>query len=430
MRSQAGQTSTMSLVPTDAVGNRGEALVRAVRHDVTGPVIAAVAIEGGAASTNKGQVSVTISVPAGDAVDMRLAPTTTFSGGFVAFRDTEFFTFAGADGSRQVCVEVRDAAQNSSVACDSIALDRTPPTGTVTVPAALTSQATTTATLTYPADTAQVAASTSALTCEPTTTNYEDATGSPQNLSVALDGADGTRTVFACFRDGAGNIASATTTVTVDRTPPAVSLSLDNGAAFTTTEAPTARLTASADAVEQSISVDAALNCATASYVAFSATQTVTLPSTQGNHVVRACVRDAAGNVSAEAAVASIVLDSVAPSATLSINGGAAFTRSSTVSLSVSASADVTAVAVDNVGTLNCQTATYTSFSPTLAHQLTSGDGLKTVAVCVKDGAGLVITSAFDTITVDATPPTGTLVVPRRRRSPPSARPCRARAPT
>jgi hypothetical protein len=408
----ANVSSTLTLVPIDAVGNRGGAFVRAVRHDVTPPVIASVAIAGGAARTNALQVTVQTSVPAGDAVEMRLAPTTAFSGPFSVFRADEFFTFAGADGVRQVCVEVRDAAGNAAHACDTIELDRTPPTGTVSVASAVVASATTAATLTYPADTVQVVASTAALSCDPATTPYVAATGSPQNVTVALDGADGTRTIFACFRDEAGNVSQATTTVTVDRTAPVVSLVLNDGAAFTTTPTPKARVTASADANGLAIAIDTAIDCATTSYGPFTTSPTIALPSSQGLHTVRACVRDAAGNVSADPAVATITLDTIQPSTSVLINGGDAFARSTAVTVTLAASPDTTAMAIANAPSLDCATATYTVFQPTVAHQLTSGDGVKTVSVCVRDAAGQVAAaSASDTIVVDTTAPTGVLTV-------------------
>jgi hypothetical protein len=408
----ANVSSTVSLVPIDAVGNRGDAFVRAVRHDVTPPVIASVSIANGAARTNALQVTVQTTVPAGDAVEMRLAPTAVFSGPFSVFRADEFFTFAGADGARQVCVEVRDAAGNAANACDTIQLDRTPPTGAVAVGAAIVASASTTATLTYPADTTQVVASTAALSCDPATTPYVTATGSPQNVTVTLDGADGTRTIFACFRDEAGNVAQATTTVTVDRAAPTVSLTLNDGAAFATTTTPTARVTASADANGLAIAVDTALTCATASYSTFTTSPVVTLPSTQGLHTVRACVRDAAGNVSADPAVATITLDTVRPSTSVLVNGGAAFANSTAATVTLTSSADTVAMAIANAASLDCATATYTTFQPTVAHQLTSGDGSKVVSVCVRDAAGQVAAaSASDTVVVDTTAPTGVLTV-------------------
>lgn len=406
----ANTTSTLSLVPIDAVGNRGAALVRAVRHDVTGPVIASVTIEGGAARTNKRQVTVQIAVPAGDATALRLSATPSFSGPTTAFRTEEFFSFASGDGDRQVCVEVQDAAGNASNACDTIFLDSTPPAGTLSAPA-LTSAATVNGTLTYPADTVQVALSTAALTCDPATTPYITASGSPQTVNVALAGGDGERTLFACFRDGAGNISQQSTGITVDRTAPVATLTLNGGASLTTNTTPTALVTVSETVPALAFTVDQALSCASASFGAFTSSPTVTLPSTQGPHIVRVCVRDAALNVSAQPAVATITLDDIPPSGTVAINGGATVTGASTVTVSVAASSDTTQFAVANAATLNCATASYVSFTPTSAHQLTPGDGVKQVSVCLKDAAGQVSSSILSTITVDTTAPTAVLTV-------------------
>ena len=406
----ASTTSTLSLVPIDAVGNRGAAFVRAVRHDVTGPVIASVTIEGGAARTNTRQVTVQISVPAGDATALRLSATPSFSGNATAFRNEEFFTFASGDGDRQVCVEVQDAAGNASSACDTIFLDSTPPAGTLTAPT-LTSAASVNATLTYPADTTQVAVSTASLTCDPATTPYVTASGSPQTVVVALAGGDGERTLFACFRDGAGNVSQQSTSVTVDRTAPVATLTLNGGAALSTTTTPTALVTVSETVPALAFTVDQALSCAGASYGAFTSSPSVTLPSTQGPHIVRVCVRDAALNVSAQPAVATITLDNIPPTGTVVINGGATPTRLSAVTVSIAASSDTAQFAIDNVASLNCATASYVPFTPTSAHQLTAGDGVKQVSVCLKDTAGQVSSSIPATITVDTTAPVAVLTV-------------------
>jgi hypothetical protein len=87
----SSSSSTMSIVPIDAVGNRGAALVRGVQHDVTAPVIASVVIEGGAAKTNQTQVAVAINVPGGDAVGLRLASSLAFVGPVATFRSDDFF---------------------------------------------------------------------------------------------------------------------------------------------------------------------------------------------------------------------------------------------------------------------------------------------------------------------------------------------------
>ncbi len=58
-----------------------------------------------------------------------------------------------------------------------------------------------------------------------------------------------------------------------------------------------------------------------------------------GSHSYRAKATDAAGNISEESdPPRNVVVDATAPSGTVSINGGAAYTRSASVSLALSAS--------------------------------------------------------------------------------------------
>ncbi|MBM4280127.1 MAG: hypothetical protein FJ137_05025 [Deltaproteobacteria bacterium] len=400
--------ATMSIVPIDVVDNAGESFVRAVRHDTQGPTIAAVVIEPGddgvgATTTRKATLALAIDVPAGDAVRMRLSPSTSFAGAFADFAARTTFAIAGADGARQVCVQVEDVAGNQSQACDTINLDRTLPQGSVTVPVSVTRAATVTATVTMPADTVRVSASTTGV-CE-----FTAATPPSDDLVVTLGEGDGPRTILACFEDAAGNTATATTTLAVDRSAPAVALSLP--AQFSTTGSTTAALQASPDVTEMALAVDVALDCAQAGYEAYAATKTLAL-GPDGPHVVRVCVRDAAGNASAAPAVANVVVDTVRPTTSVALNAGAAFTRSGVATVTLVASSDVTQVAVANAASLNCATATYSTFQPTLQHTLSAGDGVKSVSVCVKDLAGLTASaSALATITVDTTPPTGTLTL-------------------
>jgi hypothetical protein len=404
----ANNNAEMIIKPIDVVGNEGVPFKRLVRHDVTGPVIVAFVVEPddagtGAAITRKTTLDIAIDVPAGDAVRMALAPSTTFSGATVEFAARTTFAIAGADGSRQVCVQVEDAAGNKSVACDSIVLDRTVPQGSVSVATTVTRSATVTATLTMPADTVRVGASATGV-CTMTA-----ATPPVDDLVVALGEGDGPRTILACFEDAAGNTATATTTLAVDRSAPSVALSLSGP--FSNVPSTTASLQASPDAAEMAIAVNAALDCAAAAYEPFATSKAVTL-GPDATYVVRACVRDAAGNTSGSTATASIVVDTIRPTTSVSLNTGALFTRSAVATLTLSASSDVTQVAVANAASLNCATAAYTTFQSTLPHTLSAGDGSKSVSVCVKDASGLVsAASALATITVDTTPPTGTLVV-------------------
>lgn len=402
---------TLTLVAVDAVGNRGAPSVQAVIHDTEPPVIDAFVVEDGANSTSRTQVAVRVDVAAGDAVESRFATSTSFSGPFAPFRADDFFVLAGADGSKQICVEVRDSAQNAASACDTILLDRDPPVGSVTIPSgASTSAASIDVELSYPADTARVAVSTTALSCAASTTPYVAATGSPQTVSVSLGDGDGARTLFACFEDGAGNAGSALATVTVDRTAPDVALELDGGATYTLDEEVGVTLTSSADATGMAVAVDTTLDCASATYTGFAASSTVSLPLAGGSHTVSACVRDAVGNLSPAPATATIILDLTPPTGTLVLDGGALFTRDEEVSATLTRSDDVVEMALAPGNTLDCGAAQYAAFQAATAVRLASTDGLQTVSACLRDAAGRT-TRLTDTITLDRAAPTGTLVV-------------------
>ncbi|HXH80078.1 proprotein convertase P-domain-containing protein [Nocardioides sp.] len=98
--------------------------------------------------------------------------------------------------------------------------------------------------------------------------------------------------------------------------------------------------------------------------------------------------------------------DAAGPVGSVSINAGAATTKSTAVTLSLSAtdpapSTGVTQMRFSNDGT------TYSAFQPyatTAAWSLSAGDGVKTVFAQFKDGVGNV-TTVSDTITLDTTVP-------------------------
>ena len=62
-------------------------------------------------------------------------------------------------------------------------------------------------------------------------------------------------------------------------------------------------------------------------------------------------------------------------------------------------------LALDN-GSIDCATASYTAFADTRPWTLADSEGLRTVAVCFKDAAGLTSTTS-STITLDRVAPTG-----------------------
>lgn len=129
-----------------------------------------------------------------------------------------------------------------------------------------------------------------------------------------------------------------------------------------------------------------------------------TTTAAAGTHVLSARARDAAGNLG-DAANVTVVVDNQPPDGSVLINGGAAATRSTAATLTLSASdalGAVTQMRFSNTGT---------SFSPaeayatTKAWTLSSGAGTKSVYVQFKDAAGNWSGSFNDSIVLDTTAP-------------------------
>jgi hypothetical protein len=139
----------------------------------------------------------------------------------------------------------------------------------------------------------------------------------------------------------------------------------------------------------------------------YAASVAVTLPAGEGTRTVWTRWKDGAGNWS-PAATDTIVLDSVAPGATsIAIASGAAYSRSTVVSLSTPASdglSGVTHVALSNDG----RTWTTRPYAATQSWTLAATNGTRTVYAKWQDGAGNWSTVLTDTIVLDSVAPGAT----------------------
>src|SRR3990167_5355960 len=114
-------------------------------------------------------------------------------------------------------------------------------------------------------------------------------------------------------------------------------------------------------------------------------------------------------------------LSSTVPGGSLSINSGAAYTKSTAATLNLSATDNVgvTGYYLSTSSTTPSVTATgwtsvtsTASYSASVSYTLSSGDGSKTVYVWYKDAAGNVSATASDSITLDTTAPAITITTP------------------
>lgn len=220
---------------------------------------------------------------------------------------------------------------------------------------------------------------------------------------------DGEKVVYVEVADAAGNVASTSATIVLDRTPPSATLLVEGGAAHATRRDVVATITASdaisdASALTMQLSTDPTF--AGASEVPLSATSAFELPDGDGPKVVFLRVRDEAGNVGQ--ASASILLDTQAPEgASLTLPGTWTRTRAISVDLlapgasSLCLSGDFTGAPAD----CSPGSAGWAPVAATRSLTLTAGDGLKTLTLVTRDAAGHVSQPASATIVLDTQAP-------------------------
>jgi hypothetical protein len=239
-----------------------------------------------------------------------------------------------------------------------------------------------------------------------------------QNITTTASSGTSTCTVPA---DGTFYLASAATdentnaeptptasedSVVVDTAAPTGTISIAGGATYTTSDTVDLTLTANGTGTAASQMQFKNGGGAYGSYVTYSTSfEDWVLAGADGTKTVYYQVKDAAGNESGASAISdTIVLDTVDPSASISINGGAAVTNVDDVTLNVASSDATSGVASTEASNDGSDYDPVAGSAP--AWELTGPDGLKTVWFRVTDNAGRV-TTVSDTITLirDTDPP-------------------------
>ena len=252
-------------------------------------------------------------------------------------------------------------------------------------------------------DTVEYTVTTSATACSA-------ATGYSSSIPLSNDTrivADGAYKVCVKLTDNADNTPAYddSVTFTVDTTAPTSnSIDIDSGATYDNDANVTLTLS-STGASEMKISNTA--DCSLGSYEAFAASKAWTLTDLNTTATVSVMYKDAAGNETI-CYSDSIIHDDIAPTVpTISIAGGADFTTSTSVTLSLSAT-DATHMYITN--TLGCATGGVDeAIQSSKAWTLGQTNALATVYVKYRDEAGNWTACINDTITHDDTDPTLTI---------------------
>ena len=228
-------------------------------------------------------------------------------------------------------------------------------------------------------------------------------------LNWPLTGGDGTKTVYYQIQDSEGLLSQTySDTIVLDITNPTGNIWIDE---YPYTSSTSVTLSLSYDDDLSGVDKVRYANDSEAftEWMAPTPTKAWTLIAGDGVKIVHYQIRDNAGNV--REYVKSIILDTTPPSGSIVINGGAAYTISTTATLSLTysdAASGVDQVRYSNDGVWD--TESWESASASKAWTWSGEDGTKTVYYQVKDNAGNVFSSS-DTITLDATAPAGSILI-------------------
>ncbi len=222
------------------------------------------------------------------------------------------------------------------------------------------------------------------------------------SYNQALAPGDGVKNFSVLAKDAAGNASSAVNvSTTLDQTLPAGSVSLQAGAAYTSSTAVTAALTAS-DALSGIDQVRFQVNGVWGAWENFSASKSLTLPSGDGSKTVLYEVRDKALNV--RQVSGAIVLDTTLPTLSLTVNSGNAYTKTVSVPVSLTASDAGSGMFQMRYQLAGGSWSAWETYAAAKQVTLPAGDGSKEIRFEVKDKAGNV-KSAAGSVTLDTAAP-------------------------
>jgi hypothetical protein len=223
--------------------------------------------------------------------------------------------------------------------------------------------------------------------------------------SFTLSSGDDTKTVYVKYKDVAGNeTASISDSIALaTHAPTGGTVSINSGSAMTNNTNVTLSLYAD-NATEVMMSEDSGFGGA--SYVSYATTKSFTLSSGEGTKTVYVKYKDIAGNQTTTTISDTIILDTTPPSTgPVTINGGAAYTNSQTVSLTIPTIADADQMMISESSSF--AGASYQTYAGTVSYSLSAGDGTKSLYIKYKDTAGNAsAASSAATIILDTQAPT------------------------
>jgi len=338
-----------------------------------------------ASSTMTPDVSFAITATDGAGVgniQMRFWENDVLKEDWAPLRTNKDWTLSGEEGSKKIRMELKDGAGNVSVGIEqTIILDQTPPDVTT-----FTINNGTAYTLSRDVDLyVDIGTSEASLPVQVSVSNQEDGPFTTWNdlqspIHWQLTPGDGTKTVYAVFRDAAGNVTAKQSAAIILDTIAPVIFGVSMGGAYKNDVTVAFSDSNGATAVLNSILIDSG--------------HTITQ---EGQYDL--IVTDSAGNTN----TLQFIVDKSPPVAAVQINGGAAFTNQTQVHVTITAK-DLTSMKMFFANDTSSGFTPEEPYVGTKTWNLSSGDGVKTVYVKLVDVLGHQTTKTAS-ITLDTTPP-------------------------
>jgi hypothetical protein len=406
---------TITAIATDTGGNTATTNVSIVVNN-TPPTVSISSPAAGAALTG----TVTITANAVDNVGMagvqfqldgvNLGSAVTGAGPAYTY---SWNTTSAGNGSHTISAIAADTAGNTATTSVSVTISHTPPTVSVTAPSAgavLSNTVTLTANATDNVAVAGVQFQLDGVNLGSAVTGAGPTYSYSWNTAPA---GNGTHTITAIATDTPGNTASASVSITIDHTPPTVSVTTPlAGAALSNTVNLTANATDNVAVAGVQFQLDGVNlgSAVTGAGPAYSYSWNTTSTG-NGSHTISAVATDTAGNTATTSV--SITISHTPPAVSVTAPSSGAV-LSNTVTLTANATDNVAIAGVQfQLDGVNLGSAV-TGAGPTYSYSWNTapaGNGTHTITAIATDTPGNTA-SANVSITIDHTPPTISMAAP------------------
>lgn len=383
----------------DRAGNQSTEYQRTITRDTEVPTGSIVINNGNVYTTNR-EITLNLSLGNGvtDVVAVQFSNNNSSWSGVEAFSSIKSYTLPTGDGNKTVYVRLIDRAGNITVIHNSIILDTTAPTGTLTlITPSVTNATTVLLTVT--------SSNTDYMELGETGQDYGDSvvySASPQSYTLQDTEEDGVKTLQIRLSDLAGNTTVLTQTVTLDREIPTGTVVVNEGKTYANDSDVAVEVTPAAG-VTDIVNIRYSVNGSAPTTIAYTNNFTIDVGSIDGAKAIILQLIDGAGNESVEYS-STVTLDTVPPTGTVAINGGAAYATDREVTLGFTLGAGVTDVVAVQFSNDDATWSAEQTYEASMSYTLPAGDGSKTVYVRFIDRAGNM-GSAEASIVLDTTAP-------------------------